>query len=183
MEHARMSLLSSADYLAMEQASNVRHEFVAGQIFAMVGARDRHNAVALNIASALRVQVPERCGVYIGDVKLRVEAADAYYYPDVFVTCDARETDPYIKQYPTLVVEVLSPSTEGVDRREKLRNYRLLDTLFEYAIVSVEDKTVELYRRVTGGEWHVFRFSAGDEHIDFVSVGASISMVDAFKYV
>jgi len=182
MEHARLSLLSSADYLAMEQASDVRHEFVAGQVFAMIGARDSHNVVALNIASALRAQLGRRCRVYMSDVKLRVEAADAYCYPDVFVTCDARDTDPYVKQYASLVIEVPSPSTEGIDRREKLRNYRVLDTVEEYAIVSVDDKAIEVYRREAGSEWHRYTYG-GDESVDLRCVGVRLSLADAFEDV
>lgn len=182
MEHARMSLLSSADYLAMEQGSAIRHEFVAGQIFAAVGARDSHNTVTLNIASSLRRQLRGRCRVFIGEVKLRVEAADAYYYPDVFVTRDARDTDPFVKQYASLVFEVLSPSTEGIDRREKLRNYRLIDTVQEYAIVSVDEKTVEVYRREAGSEWHRYKYG-GEECIELQSVGAAIGCGEVFDDV
>lgn len=177
-----MSLLSTADYLAMEQASDVRHEFVAGEIFAGHEVRDSHNIAALNIAGSLRAQLRGRCRVYISAVKLRAEAADAYYYPDVFVTCDARDTDTYVKQYASLVVEVLSPSAEGIDRREKLRNYRLIDTVQEYAIVSVDEKTVEVYRREAGGEWHRYKYG-GDERIEMRSVGVVIALSDVFEGV
>lgn len=182
MEHARLNALSSADYLARELASDVRHEFVAGQVFAKTGARDSHNSAALNIASLLQRQLRGRCRVFIGDVKLRVEAADAYYYPDVFATCDARDNDPYVKRYASLVIEVLSPSTEGVDRREKLRSYRLLDTVQEYAIVSIEERTVEVYRREALGEWHLYKYH-GNERIDLTSFGASIDVAAVFEGV
>lgn len=182
MEHARLSLMSVADYLEMEQASDVRHEFVAGQIFAMVGVRDSHNSVALNIASALQAQLRGRCKVYIGDVKLRVDAADAFYYPDVFVTCDPSDNDPYVKRYASLVFEVLSPRTEGIDRREKLRNYRLIESLSEYAIVSIEDRCIELYRREAGAEWHLYRYGA-QESMELRSLAAQLALADVFEGV
>jgi Uma2 family endonuclease len=110
MKGARLTYLSAEDYLALEQTSDIKHEYVAGQVFAMVGARDTHNTVALNIASRLMERLRGGpCCVFISDVKLRVEAADAFYYPDVFVTCDPRNIEPYFKRYPSVIVEVLSP--------------------------------------------------------------------------
>ena len=182
MEHARLSLMSASDYLEMEQASDVRHEFVAGQVFAMVGVRDSHNIVALNISFALQTQVRGRCNVFMSDVKLRIDAADAYYYPDVFVTCDQRDTDPYVKRHASLVVEVLSPRTEGIDRREKLRNYRLIESLSEYVIVSIEDRCVELYRREAGAEWHLYRYGV-QESMELRSVGAQLALSEVFEGV
>ncbi len=81
----------------------------------------------------------------MSDVKVRVEEADTFYYPDVFVTCDARDTDPYVKRYPSLVIEVLSPSTEAVDRREKLLNYRKLPSLHEYVLIGSDQRWIEIY--------------------------------------
>ena len=109
-QHARLTYISYEDYLAYEQHSGDKHEYVAGQIYAMVGTTDRHNLIALNIASYVRTQLRgSPCRVFMSDVKVRIEMADASYYPDVFVTCDGRDQDPYVKHYPCLVVEVLSP--------------------------------------------------------------------------
>jgi Uma2 family endonuclease len=149
----------------------------------MVGARDSHNTIALNIAFRLRESLRGRgCSVFVSDVKVRVERADAYYYPDVFVTCDPRDADPYVKHYPVLVVEVLLPRTEGVDRREKLRNYRLLETLKEYVIVSVDERRVEIYRLEPGAEWHGYTFS-GEEAADLASVGVKLSLNEIYEGV
>jgi Uma2 family endonuclease len=183
MDHARLTLVSAADYLAMDQGGDARHEFVAGQVFAMVGARDSHNTVALNIASRLRESLRSGpCKVFMSDVKLRVDLADAYYYPDIFVTCDPRDSDPYVKQFPALVIEVLSPRTEGVDRREKLRNYRLLETLKEYGIVSVEERKVEIYRLEPGAEWHHYAYSDA-EVAELQSVDVKLPLVDVYEGV
>ncbi len=182
MEHARLSLVSATHYLALEQASDVRHEYWAGQVFALDGVRDNHNSVALNIALALRTQLRGRGNVYMSGVKLRVDAADAFYYPDVFVTCDSRDNDPYVKRYASLVFEVLSPRTEGIDRREKLRNYRLIESLSEYVIVSIEDRCIELYRREAGAEWHLYRYGA-QESMELRSVAAQLALADVFEGV
>lgn len=183
MKHARISHFSLEDYLAFEQASDVKHELVAGQIFAMVGARDAHNTIALNIASRLRNHLRGgRCRVFISDMKLRVELADAFYYPDVFVTCDPRDTEPYYKRYPSLVVEVLSPTTEAVDRREKLRNYRMLETLQEYVLASLDERRLEIFRREPTGDWSLDTLTENDP-IDLASVGLTLSMAEVYEDV
>ncbi len=181
MNHVRLSHLSVKDYLDLEEASDVKHEYVAGQIFAMVGTRDVHNTVALNIASRLRNHLRGGpCRTYISDMKVRVDAADAFYYPDLFVSCDPRDTEPYYKRYPCLIVEVLSPSTEAVDRREKLRNYRMLETLKEYVLVSLEERKLEIFRREATGEWGVDTLVEGDP-LELRSVGLSLSMADVYE--
>src|SRR2546421_12532355 len=103
--------LSVADYLAGERDVDVRHEYVDGQVYAMAGASDRHNRIALNIASRLNDQLADdRCEAFMADMKVRV-TEDLYYYPDVVVTCDPPGGDPYFRTQPRLIVEVLSPST------------------------------------------------------------------------
>lgn len=181
MKHVRLCFVSVEDYLSFEQASDARHEYVAGQILAMVGTRDDHNTVALNIASLLRDHLRGGpCKAYISDMKVRVEAADAFYYPDVFVTCDPRDTEPYFKRYPSLIVEVLSPSTEGVDRREKLRNYRMLETLKEYVLVGLEERKIEIFRRELTGEWGADTLTE-DDPVELKSVGLSLSFAEVYE--
>lgn len=183
MRQARLSYMSASDYLELEQASEGRHEYVAGQIFAMVGTRDNHNTAALNIASRLRNHLRGGpCRTYISDMKVRVEAADAFYYPDVFVTCDSRDTEPYFKRFPCLIVEVLSPSTEAVDRREKLRHYRMLETLQEYVLVSLEERKVEIFRRELTGEWIVDTLTE-DDPVDLKSVELRVTLADIYEDV
>lgn len=110
----------AAAYLAWEETQPERHEYVGGEVFAMTGARDGHNTIALNIASWLRSALRGTpCRAFIADMKLRVEAANAFFYPDVLMTCDERDKQPeaeLAKQHPSLVVEVLSESTAAYDR-------------------------------------------------------------------
>ena len=146
------SLLTVQEYLEMEETASVRHEYVGGMVYAMVGATKRHNKIAGNIyARLLAASRGGPCNVYVEAVKLRVE--DVIYYPDVMVSCDAGSNDPLIEDAPCLVVEVASPSTESIDRREKMLAYRSIPTLQAYLIVAQDDHRVERYWRGEDGEW------------------------------
>ena len=107
---ARVHSITADDYLAGEIHSPIRHEYVAGEVFAMAGATEEHATIAGNLFALLRNQVRGGpCRVYIADMKLRVEAADAFFYPDVFVNCDARDVaEPLSRRHPSLLCEVLS---------------------------------------------------------------------------
>lgn len=143
------SFITVADYLAGEAESPVKHEYVDGEIFAIVGASDAHVTICLNLAAMLRAHLRGGpCRVYITDMKLRVEQANAFFYPDVFVTCaaaDAAESD--FKRAPTVVIEVLSKSTEAYDRGDKFARYRLLDSLQEYVLIDSRRRAIEVFRR------------------------------------
>lgn len=149
----RKPWISPQDYLAAEKTAEVRHEYVDGEVFAMVGASRRHAAIVGNLFVAIR-QAARACGcsAYANDVKVRVEAANAYYYPDLVATCHPGDDDPYVVHAPTLVVEVLSDSTEAVDRREKRVNYQTIPSLREIVLVSQNERGVEIYRR-DGAHW------------------------------
>ena len=136
----------------MEETASVRHEYVGGMVYAMGGATRRHNSIALNIATRLLAAARGGpCRVYMEAVKLRVD--DVIYYPDVMVACGPEDEDPLIENAPCLVVEVASPSTESIDRREKMLAYRSIPTLQAYLIVNQQDKRVERYWRDKDGEW------------------------------
>lgn len=172
--------LTAADYLAGEQISNSRHEFVDGHVYAMAGAGESHNLIALNVASKLRNQVRGGpCRVFISDMKLNVAEWNAFYYPDVMVVCDAGDDQPYFKQHPCLVVEVLSLSTESADRREKLLAYRTLASLRDYVLISQDKRRVELYRRAPDGGWATAVVETGD--IDLECVHASLTLDEIYE--
>ena len=147
-------MLTVEEYLEMEETATVRHEYVGGMVYAMVGATKRHNRIVLNIATRLLSAARGGpCRVYSSDVKLRVE--DVIYYPDVMVACgpEGEDEDPLIEEAPCLVVEVASPSTESIDWREKMLAYRKIPTLQAYLIVAQDDQRVERYWRAENGEW------------------------------
>ncbi len=142
-------------YLQMEDVSNIKHEYIDGQVYAMAGASDPHITIALNLASDLRTHVRgSSCRVYISDMKARIESLNRFYYPDVMVTCDPndQETSTY-KRFPTLIVEVLSDSTEAFDRGDKFVDYQEIESLREYVLISTKRQRVECFRRNEQGLW------------------------------
>jgi Uma2 family endonuclease len=172
MGHAAVQLPMSADeFLAWDTTQTIKHEFVRGEVFAMAGAHEAHVTATMNVAMALRQHLKgSPCRTFATDMKLRVEAADAFYYPDVMVTCSAADAaDPLIKREPTLVVEVLSPSTAAYDRGEKFAAYRLLPSLQEYLLVDPAARRCDLYRRGADGLW-VLHPGAPEQGVHFASV-------------
>jgi Uma2 family endonuclease len=157
---------TAEDYLAWERGQEIKHEYVHGQIHAMAGARDAHVTAAGNVFALLKSHLRGTpCRTYISDMKLRVEAVDAFFYPDVFVTCDARdrETDRF-KRHPVLVVEVLSESTAGYDRGGKFAAYRSLEGLREYVLIDPDTLTVDVFRfDAASGHWVLFPYAGADE--------------------
>jgi len=168
------TFLSVDDYLAGELESQVRHEYVDGEIYAMVGASDRHGLIAGNLHTALNQQLPERCQVFMSDMKVRVRTAERniFYYPDVLVSCDPRDRESYYRQYPCLIAEVLSPHTARLDRFEKFLFYQQLDTLEEYLLVSQDYRQVEIFRR--SDQWQATRYTEGDVPLQSVDLAVPI---------
>lgn len=155
----------AAAYLACEERQAGRHEFVAGEVFARVGVRQAHNVATLNLAAALRRELAgSRCRVFVESVKVRIEAADCFFYPDVSVTCDARDrlTPEYIS-HPLLICEVLSESTAAVDRGGKFAAYRRLDSLREYLLLDLAAQHLEVYRRNAENHWLLYEYRAGGQ--------------------
>jgi Uma2 family endonuclease len=140
--------ISIEDYLAYEKDGQIRHEYVDGYIYAMTGASATHNRIALNCASGLLERAGDQgCEVFISDMKLSITVWNCFYYPDVMICCDKQDDDDYSRQNPCLIVEVLSPSTVGIDRREKLKAYQQLPSLLDYVLIDQEQQMIEVYRR------------------------------------
>jgi Uma2 family endonuclease len=143
------------EYLALEEESTVRHEYVAGMIYAHAGGTSMHNAIAANVLAALwNAARGGPCRVYGSDMRLRA-ADDVFYYPDLTVVCgdDEAGDDALYKHAPFLVVEITSPSTESIDRREKAFTYRKIPTLQAYLIADQNRRWVERHWRDQNGEW------------------------------
>ncbi len=176
MQHAFKPRLTTDDYLSGELSSELRHEYVDGEVYAMADTGESHNLITGNVAAFLRNQVRGgRCRVFISDMKLHVATWKAFYYPDVMVVCDAADAQTYFKQSPCLVVEVLSPTTESIDRREKMLAYRTLPSLSEYLLIAQDKHQLELYRRAEDGDWILAeRVDAGV--VQLASVNASLAL-------
>jgi len=183
MQHATVTHYTEADYLNNEAAASTKHEYVAGEVFAMAGASKRHGTLAGNAFIALRQDLRgQPCAVFMADMKVRVKADSAYYYPDVVATCDPADLSPDAPkdflQAPKLVIEVLSDSTEPVDRREKLLSYRRLPSLIEYVLVDQNKAWVEVFRRTPAG-WTQDIYEAG-EIVQLASVDVQIPMAELY---
>ena len=153
-------------YLAWEAGQVEKSEYVAGEVFAMVGVRRVHATVAL-----------------IADMKLRVASADAFFYPDVMVTCDERDrrADLFVEQ-PQLIVEVLSDSTAAYDRGAKFVAYRQIAALQEYVLIDIDARRIEVFRRQPGNEWLLHDY-AGEPACHLESVQLTLPMETVFEDV
>lgn len=169
------------DYLAMDDASPLRHEYVGGQFYAMTGGTMRHNRIAGNVFRLLAHRFESTpCQVFINDMKLHVLASDSVYYPDVFVYCGANvANEDTLVTDAKLVVEVLSDSTVARDRRQKRIAYQKLPGLQSYWIVSQTEQRVEVHSRSLDGQWQALAYGPdaaiatdwlGDESIGLASL-------------
>lgn len=183
MQTAEKPVFSEAEYLAFEETSPFRHEYVGGEAYAMSGGTQRHNRISGNTYISLSQALKSKpCQVFMNDVKLHVARDRAYYYPDVMVTCAEQVSaanESQVVNDPVLVIEVLSPSTEGTDRREKLHAYRHLTSLQEYALISQDTQRVEIYRRHGDINWLYITFEPGDT-VEFTSVGLNLPIADLY---
>ncbi len=171
--------MSVADYLAFEQESEVHHELVDGYLYAMTGASDRHEEIAANLLAALHGHLQgSGCRVYGSNLKIR--AGNDFLYPDLFVRCAVERGDPYFKTDPTLVVEVLSPSTQRYDRGDKRMAYQSLSTLKEFVLVAQDEPRIEIHRRTSNGwEREVHRGLNGILPLRSVGLQLALSLIYA----
>ncbi|MDQ3508559.1 MAG: Uma2 family endonuclease [Actinomycetota bacterium] len=146
--------LTVEEYLELEESSTVKHEYVGGDIHAMTGGSYRHNAITVNIVRKLADAADgTSCRVYVNDMKVRIEDSP-FYYPDVMVVCEPLASEnPVFEDKPCLLVEVISPSTEKIDRREKLQNYQRIPSLRAYIIAAQDRKWISHYFRDESGVW------------------------------
>ncbi|MBH8551446.1 Uma2 family endonuclease [Nostocaceae cyanobacterium CENA357] len=183
-------LMSAEEYLVWEPTQEERYEYWDGEVVMMSGATRNHNRVSGNffkllddalgdVYDGLRLRSSE---VYIVDVKVQVEPGQKYFYPDVVVTCDDRDTDLQLVQFPCLIIEVLSPSTEAADRGKKFARYRQSLTLQEYVLVQVDQPGVEVFRRNEQEKWVLSEYNF-DEILPLESVDVEIAIADLYRQV
>ena len=179
---------SFEDYLAAERACiDAKHEYVAGQVFAMVGATYNHNVITANLARSLGNQLGSKpCTVLANDMRLRIQTADACTYPDVMVLCgkpafhDARKD---VLTDATLVAEVLSPSTEGYDRGGKFAIYRGLPLLCQYLLIAQDRLAIDLFTRQSDGRWLLEAYTDPNVPIPLEPIGCTILLRDVYDKV
>ena len=176
-----LKLLTVDEYLAAERDAGVRHEYLNGELVAMAGGSRAHNLLASRSGRLLGNHLEGTpCRVYQADMKVRIDAANRFYYPDVMVCCNpvAEEPDEYYETSPCLIIEVLSPRTAANDDGEKRINYQTLGSLQEYLLLDPTGHTALLYRR-TGDVWMRYALGVGDT-LELVSIGYRIGLERLF---
>lgn len=163
--------LNPTAYLEWETQQEIKYEYANGEAYAMTGGTIPHNAIAINLIAALRNHVRgSSCRLLGSDAKVRIAEQGPFFYPDVLVTCDQRDRRAIqFIQFPCLVVEVLSKSTEAYDRGVKFSQYRSLESLQEYILISSDQISVDLFRLNQQGKWELSPYTTGDI-IKFASV-------------
>jgi Uma2 family endonuclease len=182
MQTAKNLKISIDDYLQGELISDIKYEYINGEIFAMAGARRAHNLIAGNIFADLHVHLRGTpCQAFTSDMKVGVltQFDDIFYYPDVQVSCEKQGHDLYNTE-PKLIIEVLSDSTERKDRVEKFYTYRKLASLEEYVLVAQDCLRIEIYRRRNG--WDVELLKENDI-FQFESVALQLTVADVYRDV
>lgn len=174
--------LTVEEYLAAEETSDVRHEYLGGLVYAMAGETRAHNTIALNLAFAIRQHLRGgSCKLYMSDIRLHLTIRDDayYYYPDLVVTCDARDTDPRFVRHPKLLIEVMSPSTERVDKREKFFAYTTLESLEEYVLVAQAPPEITLHRKVEG--WRAQKVAGPEASFTLTSIQLTLPVAAVYE--
>ncbi len=169
--------MSPAEYLEWEPQQDLKYEYVNGEAYAMAGGTIPHNAIAINLIAALRNQVRgSACRVLASDAKVGITEQGPFFYPDVLVTCDQRDRRAIqFVQFPCLIVEVLSQTTEAYDRGAKFSQYRRLESLREYVLISSDQISVEIFRLNERGKWELTPYAINDT-IQFTSIDFEFSI-------
>jgi Uma2 family endonuclease len=175
--------MSYAEYLAAEAVSDVRHEFLNGEVWAMAGGTPEHAALAASMIGELRAALRGKpCRTYSADLRIRVPETGLSTYPDVAVVCGELVTaadDEYAAVNPVVLVEVLSEATEGYDRGAKAAHYRRIPSLREYILVSQAEPRIEVHRRSESGRWEILEARPG-ESIELTSLGISLDVAAVY---
>jgi Uma2 family endonuclease len=172
--------LTPEEYLQWEEEQSIKHEYINGEVYAMVGGTLNHNYITLNLASALRNnQRGKGCKVYMADAKLGISQQGPFFYPDIMITCDSRDKkQSKIIYHPLVIIEVLSPSTEAFDRGDKFKFYRQIDTLKEYVLIDSKKINIDCFRLNENNFWELHFYQENDElELNTISFSCPISLI------
>jgi Uma2 family endonuclease len=182
MQAAQIPSYTVAEYLQLERDSDIRHEYLNGEILAMGGASEAHNMIAGNLYVAIHSHLRNTpCRVFMNDMKIYVKSANHFFYPDLMVACgeSPEPQNRYHRDDAKLLIEVLSKSTATRDREYKRIIYKQLPSLQEYALFAQGTEQVTVYRRQPKG-WQVETYEAG-ETVNFESIGLSVPMALVYE--
>jgi Uma2 family endonuclease len=168
MSLAEKITLTAEEYLKGEEIADNKHEYQNGEVWAMVGATDNHVTIAGNLFVLLKQHLKNTpCRAYISDMKVRVEKADAFFYPDVMVSCSPKDqANALYKQHPLFIAEVLSTSTEAFDRGNKFNAYRQLDSLQTYWLIDSNTMRIDSFTRTQNDDWLLHSYTQADERVE-----------------
>ena len=179
--------LTPEEYLAIERQAEYKSEYWNGEMFAMAGASERHVLIMTNTVGELRAQLKSRpCRVYSSDLRLKISPTGLYTYPDVIVICgkpvfDDKQQDTLLN--PTVLIEVLSPSTEAYDRGEKFSHYRTLESLSDYLLISQTRPRIEHFTRQPQEQWMFSDGHGMDGVIEIASIGCTLALAEVYDKV
>jgi len=179
---ARQLPITPAEYLEGERVSEIRHEYIDGKVYAMAGASADHNEICGDVYTILKNHLRSSpCRVFMEAVKVELsdDLGDAFYYPDVFVTCEPKGEDTHVMREPKLIIEVISPSTARHDRGEKLAAYKRIPSVEEIVLVEQEWPEIFVTRRSDNWKRHIYTMM--DSEIELASVGLIIKVADIYQ--
>ena len=175
--------ISVDDYLLGEQQTDIKHEYLDGQVVAMGGASRAHGLLVMSLSALLLPAARQKhCQLFAADMKLRLDhdGASYFYYPDLVLSCDPADRDPLFVRTPCLLVEVLSPSTERIDTREKLLAYRLLPSLREYLLLRQDRVQADLYQMGDEGRWQHLVYTQADDTLALHCLDVAVRLRDVY---
>ena len=173
--------ISARDYLEGEKVSQIRHEYLDGEVYARTETSIRHNRIIRNLLSRLGEKLSgSYCETFFVDIKVHVKKLNRYYYPDLLVVCGEINQDEHFTDKPLIIIEILSPSTALTDRREKMFAYKEIESLAEYVLIEQDKIYAEIYRRRDDGLWSWIEFDENEE-IEFDSIDFRMAMMDIYE--
>lgn len=187
MSALAQQVMTEAEYLAFERASDTKHEFLDGHVYAMTGASRVHNLICSYTTIHLGSQLQDQpCEIYPGDMRLKVEATGLYTYPDISVICGEAhladgEFDTLLN--PVLIIEVLSPSTERYDRGKKFHHYQQLPSLQEYILIAQDSPRLERFLRQDDNTWLLTNVTGLESSLPLASVDAALALAEVYQKV
>lgn len=179
--------MTEAEYLELERDSEIRHEYLQGEVVAMAGASPNHNRITLSLSAILLTHLRGKdCEAFGESMRIKIEAADVQTYPDLSVVCGESqftEDNPPALLNPIVLVEILSPSTERYDRGKKFQTYRKLPTLQDYVLVSQESAHIECFSRLPNQKWELSESTGLENSILVPSIDLTLQLVDVYENV
>jgi len=181
------SYLTPEEYLALERQAEYKNEYVDGEVVAMTGASRKHNLIVFNIAREISQQLKGRpCEGYSGDMRVRIPSTRLYTYPDVVIVCgEPQFEDDYVDTLlnPTVIIEVLSESTELYDRGKKFGFYRTIPSLAEYLLIAQDEQRIEQYTKQQDGRWLLSEYRSTDDVAEMASIQCELALKEVYDKV